>query len=289
MINLTDKAAFVTGGASGIGLGIGEAFARAGMKVMLCDIEAAALETALAPLRAEGFDVAGVVADVSVKSDIEKAAQATIQRFGKVHVLVNNAGVLSSTEYGHWTAESWDWILGVNLMGVVWGFEIFGPLIESHGEGGHIVSTASVGGLYARHSMYSAYNVSKYGIVGISEALASTLGERNIGVSILIPGAVRSQIHSAARNLPDRIDGGLVGGPADEESRAFAEKMRNVVAQAVEPLYVGEIVIDAIEKNRRYVFVDCDHEEVLAERFSNIMGSFDDVRAFEKSKASPDS
>src|SRR5208337_5334851 len=147
MKDLAGRTAFVTGAASGIGLGIATALAQAGVKVMLCDIEEAALARAVEGLKLTNADVDGVKADVSLKAELKAAADATIARHGKVHLLVNNAGVSGGGSYGSWTDAGWDWTLGVNLMAVVWGIEIFGPLIEQHGEGGHIVSTASIAGL----------------------------------------------------------------------------------------------------------------------------------------------
>ena len=146
-MELAGKTAFVTGAASGIGLGIATAFAQAGAKVMLCDIEEEALSAALKQLRLTNVDVDGVKADVSLKAELVAAAEATTARYGKVHILVNNAGVGGGGPYGTWTEASWNWTMGVNLMATIWGIEIFGPLIEQHGEGGHIVSTASLAGL----------------------------------------------------------------------------------------------------------------------------------------------
>src|SRR5579872_5129879 len=146
MRDLAARVAFVTGAASGIGLGIAAALAQAGAKVMLCDIEEAALAKAVEGLKQTNADVDGVKADVSVKADLKAAAEAAVSRYGKVHILVNNAGVGGGRPYGAWTDNGWDWTLGVNLMAVVWGIEIFGPLLEQHGEGGHIVSTASIAG-----------------------------------------------------------------------------------------------------------------------------------------------
>ena len=159
MMEIAGKTAFVTGAASGIGLGIATALAQAGVKVMLCDIEDAALVKAVTDLKLTNADVDGVRADVSLKAELQAAADATIARYGQVHILVNNAGVGGGGSYGRWTDASWNWTLGVNLMSVVWGIEIFGPLIEAHGEGGQIVSTASIAGLIAGAG--PAYNVTK--------------------------------------------------------------------------------------------------------------------------------
>jgi NAD(P)-dependent dehydrogenase (short-subunit alcohol dehydrogenase family) len=201
--DVAGKTAFVTGAASGIGLGIATALAQAGTKVMLCDIEADALSRATDNLKATNADVDSVKADVSLKAELKAAADATIARFGKVHILVNNVGVGGSGPYGSWTDSGWEWTIGVNLMAVVWGVEIFGPLIEQHGEGGHIVSTASIAGLISSGS--NSYNVSKYGVVALSEGLRLELAPRGIGVSVLCPGYVRTKIMDSVRNLPKRF------------------------------------------------------------------------------------
>jgi NAD(P)-dependent dehydrogenase (short-subunit alcohol dehydrogenase family) len=192
MKDLAGKTAFVTGAASGIGLGIATAFARAGVKVMLCDIEEAALAVAREALKLTNADVDSVKADVSLKAELEAAAEATTARYGKVHILVNNAGVGGGGPYGVWTDAAWNWTMGVNLMAVIWGIEIFAPLIEQHGEGGHIVSTASIAGLISSGSM--PYNVSKYGVVALAEGLRGELAPRRLGVSVLCPGFIRTQI-----------------------------------------------------------------------------------------------
>ena len=135
MMEIAGKTAFVTGAASGIGLGIATELSQAGVKVMLCDIEDAALVKAVADLKLTNVDVDGVRADVSLKAELQAAADATIARYGKVHILVNNAGVGGGGSYGRWTDVSWNWTLGVNLMSVVWGIEIFGPLIDASVDG----------------------------------------------------------------------------------------------------------------------------------------------------------
>src|SRR5271165_5342748 len=205
MKDLAGRTAFVTGAASGIGLGIATALAQAGVKVMLCDIEEAALARAVEGLKLTNADVDGVKADVSLKAELKAAAEATIARYGKVHILVNNAGVGGAEPYGAWTNAGWDWTLGVNLMAVIWGIEIFGPLIEQHGEGGHIVSTASIAGLVSDGATVP-YIVSKYGVVALSEGLRDDLAQRGIAVSVLCPGFIRTQIMDSMRNLPERFD-----------------------------------------------------------------------------------
>src|SRR5690242_7705019 len=229
MKELAGQTAFVTGAASGIGLGIATALAQAGVKVMLCDIEEEALAKAVADLKARtNADVDGVKADVSLKQELQAAADATIARYGRVHILVNNAGVGGGGSYGEWTDAGWNWTLGVNLMSVVWGFEIFGPLIESHGEGGQIVSTASVAGLIPGPN--PGYDVTKYGVVALSEGLHHVLAPRKIGVSVLCPGIIRTQIMNSRRNVPQRFAGKIGGlppteGPLADLIKAFGERI----------------------------------------------------------------
>ncbi len=234
MRDLAGKTAFVTGAASGIGLGVATALAQAGVKVMLCDMESAALEKALAALRTTNADVAGVRADVSLKTELEAAAKETIERYGKVHIVVNYAGVGGGGSFTvAWTDAAWDWTIGVNLMAVVWGVEIFGPLIESHGEGGHIVNTASIAGLISGSG--NAYNVTKYGVVALSEGLRVELAGRGIGVSVLCPGFIRTRIVDSRRNLPERFAAAAPSGPPDGQTAAWIENIRERVDHANRP------------------------------------------------------
>jgi NAD(P)-dependent dehydrogenase (short-subunit alcohol dehydrogenase family) len=276
MKDLAGKTAFVTGAASGIGLGIATALAQAGVKVMLCDIEEAALKTALEGLRRTNVDVDSVKADVSLKSELLTAADATIGRYGKVHILINNAGVGGGGDYGQWIDASWNWTLGVNLMSVVWGIEIFGPLMEKHGEGGQIVSTASIAGLVSGSG--AAYNVTKYGVVALSEGLRQTLAPRGIGVSVLCPGFIRTHIMASARNLPPRFAGAVRGfssdGPAAERFKMVATR----VSGGIDPSYVGELVREGIENDWPYIFTDTEFEPAVEARFAAIKEGFDRIR-----------
>ena len=276
MKDLAGRTAFVTGAASGIGLGIATALAQAGVKVMLCDIEEEALARAISGLKLTNADVDGVRADVSLKAELQAAADATVARYGRVHILVNNAGVGGGGGYGRWTDASWNWVLGVNLMSVIWGIEIFGPLIEAHGEGGQIISTASVAGLIAGTG--PAYDVTKYGVVALSEGLRATLAPRGIGVSVLCPGVIRTQIMNSRRNLPERFAGAVENppteGPVAEHIKAISER----VSKGVDPLYVGELVREGIENDWPYIFTDTEFEPFIDGRFAAIKQGFDRIR-----------
>jgi NAD(P)-dependent dehydrogenase (short-subunit alcohol dehydrogenase family) len=240
MQDVSGKVAFVSGAASGIGLGIAKALARAGARVMLCDIEEAALARAVEALKPSNAEIAGVKADVSLKRELQAAADATIERFGAVNILVNNAGVGGGGPYGVWDDALWDWTLGVNLMSVISGVEIFGPLIEKAGAPGQIVSTASIAGLLSRTSM--PYNVSKYGVVALSEGLRVDLAPRGIGVSVLCPGFIHTQINTSHRNLPERYGPRLKAAMEQVPPNEFIKMLQARIEDGLDPDYVGELV-----------------------------------------------
>ncbi|MBA4337352.1 MAG: short-chain dehydrogenase [Hyphomonas sp.] len=276
MKSLEGKTAFVTGAASGIGLGIATALAQAGVKVMLCDIEKDALDKAVAGLRETNADVAGVLADVSLKDNLQRAADETIARFGKVHILVNNAGVGGGGDYGTWNDAGWNWVLGVNLLSVVWGIEIFGPLIEKHGEGGQIVSTASIAGMVALTN--PSYDVTKFGVVALSEDLRPKLAARGIGVSVLCPGVIRTNIVSSGRNIPDRFAGQIQTVPTEGPGTEILKAVTEAIAKGIDPLYVGELVREAIEGDWPHIFTDLQFEPFIEARFATIKQGFDRIR-----------
>jgi NAD(P)-dependent dehydrogenase (short-subunit alcohol dehydrogenase family) len=257
-------------------LGIATALSQAGVKVMLCDIEEEALAKAISGLKLTNADVDGVRADVSLKAELQAAADATVARYGRVHILVNNAGVSGGRGYGHWTDASWNWVLGVNLMSVIWGIEIFGPLIEAHGEGGQIVSTASIAGLIPGSG--PAYDVTKYGVVALSEGLRATLAPRGIGVSVLCPGFVRTQIMNSRRNVPQRFASALEARPTEGPIAEFVKEIQERVSKGIDPLYVGELVREGIENDWPYIFTDTEFEPLIDDRFAAIKQGFDRIR-----------
>jgi NAD(P)-dependent dehydrogenase (short-subunit alcohol dehydrogenase family) len=276
MKDVSGKVAFVTGAASGIGLGISRALARAGAKVMLCDIEGAALAPAVEGLKPTNAEVSSVKADVSLKDELQAAADATIARFGAVNILVNNAGVGGGGSYGVWDDALWDWTLSVNLMSVISGVEIFGPLIEKAGAPGQIVSTASIAGLLSRTSM--PYNVSKYGVVALSEGLRVDLAPRGIGVSVLCPGFIRTQINTSHRNLPERYGPRLKAAMELAPPSEFIKILQARIEDGLDPDYVGELVREGIEGDWPYIFTDTEFEPYIDARFAAIKQGFDRIR-----------
>jgi NAD(P)-dependent dehydrogenase (short-subunit alcohol dehydrogenase family) len=242
---------------------------------MLCDIEEAALASAVEGLKRTNADIASVRADVSLKAELQAAAEETRARYGNVHILINNAGVGGVGPYGTWSDAGWNWSLGVNFMAVAWGIEIFVPMIENHG-GGHIVSTASIAGLISSNS--SPYNVSKYGVVALSEGLRNELGPRGIGVSVLCPGFVRTNIMNSRRNLPERFAGVTEAPPLNDAHRDRMKQLAERVSRGIDPLYVGELVREGIENDWPYIFTDCELEPLIEARFTEIKRGFDRIR-----------
>ena len=276
MKDVSGKTAFITGAASGIGFGVAKALARAGAKAMLCDIDEAALAKAVDALERTNADVAGVKADVSLKAELRRAAEATMARYGAVNILVNNAGVGGGGPYGFWSDAVWEWTIGVNLMAVVWGIEIFAPLIEKTGEPGHIVSTASMAGVVSPGS--TAYGATKYAVVALSEGLRRELAPRGIGVSVLCPGFVRTNIMEYHRYLPDRYDRALQAALAAGLESDLAKPALAGVAAGADPDYVGELVREGVENDWPYIFVDAEFEPYVEARFAAIKTGFDRIR-----------
>src|SRR6516165_24298 len=207
MKELRDRVAFVTGGASGIGLGIAGAFVESGMKVVLADLRQDHIDEALATFRSRGSaaSVHAIRLDVTDRAAMATAADETEGVFGKVHVLVNNAGVGIQGPFKGITYADWDFGMGVNLGGVVNGIQTFLPRIRSHGEGGHIVSTASLAALTPMPAQFVIYVAAKAAVVAISETIHGDLKHENIGVSVLCPGPIRTNIHELAKNRPPQF------------------------------------------------------------------------------------
>src|SRR5713101_5072488 len=222
MRELAGKTAFVTGGASGIGFALGAAFAQAGMKVMLADIETAALAEAVEGLHDFGPNVGCVACDVADPTSVERAAKASYQAFGNVHVVCNNAGVAAAGGIDNISLDNWRWVLDVNLMGVLHGIRTFLPHIRAHGEGGHVVNTASMAGMNSGLG-FSPYTATKFAVVAMSEGLSAQLKPHGIGVSVLCPSYVRTGIGESGRNRPVRYGRTQPLDPASPAAQIVAE------------------------------------------------------------------
>ena len=270
MQNIENKVAVVTGAASGIGLGITRALINEGVHVAMLDIEQNALDAAFESLPATNVDVQKYICDVSSRDAVRETAEAGDAHYGRVHILCNNAGVVAGGPVGELTYADWDWVLGVNLQGVISGLQEYVPLIKSHGEGGHIVNTASILGHMTgpRQAIYAA---TKYAVVGLSESARADLEPHNIGVSALCPGMIATNIIGSDRNRPDELaDAGsdFVDGMRDNIDTMFK-------TQGLNPDRVGEQVVHGIRNNKPFIFTHAGLKEGIDARFQTIMASFD--------------
>jgi NAD(P)-dependent dehydrogenase (short-subunit alcohol dehydrogenase family) len=273
MQDFVGKTAFITGGASGIGLALGQVFAEAGMNVMLADIEEGALTTAVERLRRPHSKVQGIICDVADPVSVEKAAAKTFEVFGNVHVLCNNAGVAGGSGIDDISVETWRWVVDVNLMGVVHGISSFLPRMRARGEGGHIVNTASMAGL-ENGLGFSPYAASKFAVVSMSEGLAWQLSSLRIGVTVLCPGFVRTQIGGSARNRPERYGPAPALDPKSAGGILAAESAR-LQQSGLDPSDVAKRTLAAIRNNELYVFTHPEMREPVRKRFAAIEAAMD--------------
>jgi len=248
MREFRDRVAVVTGGASGIGRAMATRFAAEGMRLVLADIEEAALAATVVSLRDAGADVVGVRTDVSVAADVEALRDRALEAFGAVHVICNNAGVGGSGIVGA-PLEVWEWVIGVNLWGVVHGIHTFLPLLLDQNEG-HVVNTASLAGLGGVPGL-GVYCTTKFAVVGLSESLSYDLEGlgSEVGISVLCPGFVQTQIGESARNAPD----GLAQWRGSETARASRDMANALTAAGIPPAQVADAVFDAIGNDRFFV------------------------------------
>lgn len=268
MSEIEGRVAFVTGGASGLGLAMARSFLKRGARVMLADRNEEGLAQAVSELSSDSNVVASVVCDVAEVDQVRAAAQATIDHFGKVHIVANNAGVGKGGEPGDIPIEDWRWIVDINLMGVVYGVEVFTPLIQSHGEGGHIINTASMAGHVAPGGM-GPYNATKYAVVGYSESLRTELAPHKIGVSVLCPGWVSTNIHTTG-----------FGAPSSEvtldqaKSDPQFQQMESVIRAGLDPNDVADWVADCVEANRLYIFTHKTMKIGIDMRYGQIQADY---------------
>ncbi len=268
MQQLAGKTAIVTGGASGIGLGISRALLRAGMNVAIGDVQQDALDAAAGSLEAERERVLLAVLDVTDREGFAAFADFVEARFGSIHLLANNAGVVVSGPIAQASASDWDWVIDVNLRGPVNGLLAVLPRILAHGEGGHILNTASTSGLLP-HAGAVIYTTTKAGLIGMSEALRSELEPQGVMVSVLCPGPVRSDISNAGRNRPPAYAGSGYGSAAGPTAADLPDWMMG-------PDEVGELVRDGIERDLLYILTHNEHGRGLEERAAAILAALPD-------------
>jgi NAD(P)-dependent dehydrogenase (short-subunit alcohol dehydrogenase family) len=268
MQELRGKCAVVTGAASGIGRAMADAFAAEGMRVVLADIESGALEQAAAAVRARGSAALAVPTDVSQAEQVQALADRAAAEFGRVDVVCNNAGVALSGPTWEHTLADWQWLLGVNLWGVVHGVRAFVPLMLKQGGEGHIVNTGSVAGLTSNPFM-SIYNVSKHAVVTLSETLQKelTLLGTPVKVSVLCPGFVNTRILEAERNRPAALKNAV----ATERHPTFEEMASAALAAGLPPAAVAGRVVDAVKTGRFYILTHPEFGPRVRERMEDIL------------------
>jgi NADP-dependent 3-hydroxy acid dehydrogenase YdfG len=272
MKDLKGKTAVVTGAASGIGRAMAERFLAEGMKVVLADIEAEALKETERELAKAGA-VAAVRTDVSRAEDVQALGDFSLRTFGGVNLLCNNAGVGIGGAIWEHSVRDWQWLLGVNVWGVIHGIRTFVPIMLSQGDECHIVNTASAAGLDPRPWL-GMYSASKSAVVAISEALQQELvmTGAKVGVSVLCPAIVNTRIGDAERNRPAGLqnDGDAKPPP---QAQAFGEAFRAMLASGISPKAVADCVVDAIQNDRLYILTNAETEARVRARFDHMLAA----------------
>ncbi len=271
MKEFKDKVAVITGGASGLGLEIARFAAKKGMKLVVSDIEERALKNSEREFSEQGVEVLAVRTNVAIGLEVEQLAEKTLQRFGAVHLLFNNAGVALNKSAWETTLADWEWVLGVDLWGVIHGVRVFTPIMLKQDAPSHIINTASVAGMLSPQGM-AAYNVAKHGVVTLSETLYYDLKKRdaNINVSVLCPAWVNTGIWDSARNRPEDLQNDAEQKSADdielEESARHAIQSGKVSAPMV-----AEIVFAAIATNQFYILTHPKIKKWIGLRVEDIL------------------
>jgi NAD(P)-dependent dehydrogenase (short-subunit alcohol dehydrogenase family) len=283
MKDFAGKAAFITGGAGGIGLAMARAFGQRGMKVAVADVEEETCAVAVETLRREGIEATGIACDVSDREALAEAANRAFAAFGKVHVLCNNAGVSRAGPIENIAASDWDWVIGVNLKGLVNGLQLFLPHMKAHGEEGHIVNTASINGV-AGAPLAGPYSATKFAVVGLSEVLAAELAETPIGVSVLCPSWVRTRMLDNGRNRPARF-GGPVELDADQANAERNARYAKALESGLDPEHVAQLVIGAVETRRLFVFTHAETRAAVERCYELMLKGFEALDEKPQSKA----
>jgi NAD(P)-dependent dehydrogenase (short-subunit alcohol dehydrogenase family) len=282
MSKFTGKTAIISGGAEGIGFSIAQAVGKHGMNVVIGDIDVDQLKQAEAKLQALGINVLALPMDVSRQDHWQAVAEQAKARFGKIHMLVNNAGVCGAPGAIEQTDDKdWQWVLGVNLMGVIYGTEAIVPLMKEHGEGGWLINVASMAGMMGV-PFAGSYTATKVAVVGMSESWHAELQPHNIQVSVLCPAFVKTRINLAHRNKHSEYTSEQLPGASESElTSTLATHLQNVVDAGLAPEIVGERVIEAVTAGELYIFTHPNYRKAVQARSKAI----DD--AFERAAASP--
>ena len=266
------RVAVITGAASGIGRGLAERFAAEGMRVVIADVAEDPLGELEADLKTKGTTVLAVKTDVSNAEEVENLAARTLDTFGAVHILCNNAGVVCSRPIWEHTLADWEWVLGVNLWGVIHGIRAFVPRMLAQEAACHIVNTASILGLVGG-SGEGIYKVSKHGVVVLSETLADELAQKgaNIQVHVLCPGWVRTGILDSARNRPDILQNPRAETPPRQQIIGGSQNASAEMAAGLSPAEVADHVYKAIQNGTFYIHTHPEHKAWIRERMARIL------------------
>lgn len=267
MNDLRGKVAVITGGANGIGLAIAESLGREGCKIYLLDFHEPSLALALQQLNDQAIEADGTLVDVRSRASVEAGAKQVIARFGRVHILCNNAGVSTMGAIGSLKPGDWDWVRAVNFDGVVYGVETFVPLIQSHGGGGHIVNTASMAGFVSPPEA-EPYAACKAAVIAMTEGWAQQCAPKGIGMSVLCPGLVDTNIAQCARLYPEDED------VTDSTDHPLFKSVRRAGAP---PHLIARRVLEGIRENQLYIFTHVETWAPLLQRFKAITRAFDDA------------
>lgn len=271
MDDFTGRVAVITGGASGIGLATARRLADEGMQLLLADIERDRLDEVVGELTEDGVEVDGAVCDVADRDSLVALADRAWERFGGCDVLFNNAGVAVFGEMSEMTHADWKWVIDVDLWGPIHGVEAFVPRMIEQGRGGHVINTASFAGLVPNRGL-GAYTVAKYGVVALSECLRTELREHEIGVSVVCPMRVSTDIDDSHRNRTDDYGGSEAGrGPADPPPE---EKFAGDI---ITPDDVAVLIVKAIREQILYVHTHATSRALVGRRFERIDRAFDDL------------
>ena len=271
MRDFQNKVAVITGAASGIGRGLAERCALEGMKVVLADVEETALDQTAQELKGTGADVLAVRTDVSKSEEIEALANKTLDAFGAVHLLFNNAGVGAGTTVWESTLADWEWVLGVNLWGVIYGVRTFVPIMMKQNDECHIVNTASIAGLTSGPSL-GVYKVSKHGVVSLSETLAcelATIGSK-IKVSVLCPAGVNTRIMNSERNRPAEMQNDSLVESTHPAVKQMDELLRQLIETGMSPAQIADAVFDAISSEKFYILTHAEMKPMVQKRMEDI-------------------
>ena len=279
MREVSGKVAFITGGASGIGLAMARSFSAAGMKVAIADIEEQALAQAAASFSPSNAELIALCVDVTDRDAMARAADQTERTFGKVHVVCNNAGVGIAGPMEKVSYADWDWVVGVNLHGVINGVQTFIQRIMAHGEGGHIVNTASLAGQVAVPGL-SVYNTTKFAVVGLSETMRAEFAVHDIGVSVLCPGFVNTNIFTSERNRPDGLRTQPDSAPEPMNLEAYAKFLDSML----DPSIVGDMTLHAIQHNEAYIFPHPEIADGVSGRLADIQAAVERWRQYREER-----